>query len=170
MTAVAPETVMIAPSGIAITGISLRELHYEELDPHADGDAALPTGQTVFNIFTAVDVKPPDLFQVSLKLNVRTNQKEKPINLTLVVSAVFKRAPGVTKEQLAEFLRTRSQHVLFPYVREVVSSITGRGITGALYLNPIVLEPFMTQEEMLAAIDELPEVDGSNVAVRVAGA
>jgi preprotein translocase subunit SecB len=156
-TAVAPETMVLLPSGIAITGISLRELHYEEVEPHAQDERAPPIGQTLFDIFTAVDVKPPDLVQVSLKVNVRTNPKEKPIKLRVIVSAVFKRAAGITNAQLAEFLRTRSQHVIFPYVREVVSSITGRGVTGALYINPVVLEPFMTQQEMIDAISKLDE-------------
>jgi preprotein translocase subunit SecB len=99
---------------------------------------------------------------------VRTNPKEKPIKLLVVVSAVFKLAPAINDDQLAEFLRTRSQHIIFPYLREVVSSITGRGVAGALYINPIVLEPFMTHEEMKAEIQALRPSPRANEQARVA--
>jgi preprotein translocase subunit SecB len=165
MTGPSPDLPLL-PSGVAITSISLRELQYEEVDTEAGPDTP-PVGQTLFDMFTAIDVRPPDFVQVTLKVNVRTNPKEKPIKLLVVVSGVFRRAPSVTIEQFAEFLRSRSQHILFPYVREVVSSITVRGVTGALYINPVVLEPFMTLEEMKAQIAAL-EPPTANELARVA--
>lgn len=165
---ITPEVQTILPSGIAITSIALRELHYEEVDPGKATLDAPAVGQTLFDIFTAVDVRPPDLVQISLKVNVRTNPKEKPIKLLVVVSGVFKRAPEVSDDQLAEFLRTRSQHILFPYVREAVSSTTGRGVTGALYINPVVLGPFMTLEEMKAQIATLGSAAPATERARVA--
>ena len=167
MTGPAPDIPLVLPAGIAITSISLRQLHYEEVG-EVEQPNSPPVGQTLFDMFTSIDVRPPDFVQVSLKVTVRTNPKERPITLVVVVSAVFIRAPSVTIDQFAEFLRTRSQQVIFPYVREVVSSVTARGLTGALYINPVVLEPFMTLEEMKAQIAGLEPPAITNTPARAA--
>lgn len=136
----------LLPTGLQIVAVSLRQLEYEEV-PRA-GEEDTPEGQDFYEINGAIDIRPPDLVQVAVKFKLKPNVKHRPIKLSCVMSATFRRGQDIDMDAMAEFIRVRSHLILFPYVRELVSSVTGRGVYGGLYLNPVVLPPMMEAEEM----------------------
>ena len=65
------------------------------------------------------------------------------------VIGVFEAEEGDLAVPFTDFVKIHASAILFPYAREVVSTVTGRGPHGAFHMNPINL-PKMFEEIELA--------------------
>jgi hypothetical protein len=153
----------LVPTGLQIVAVTLRELHYNEVGSVDPGKAS-PEGQDRYEIHGAIDIRPPDLIQVAMKFALKPNHKTRPIHLSCVLSATFRRGKDLDMDAVAEFIRVRSHLILFPYMRELVSNVTGRGVYGALYLHPVVLPPMLERDEMKAYVAGLSPSNSTVVA------
>ena len=66
-----------------------------------------------------------------------------PESARVRIFGVFTADPGAPALSFGEFLRFNALAILFPYAREVISTMTGRGPYGAFHLNPLNLRALM---------------------------
>lgn len=63
--------------------------------------------------------------------------KRAPEEVNVRLAGVFEADEGVRSIGFPEFLRHNGPAILFPYAREVVSTMTGRGPHGAFHILPV---------------------------------
>jgi preprotein translocase subunit SecB len=78
------------------------------------------------------------VFDVILKAEAAAC-KPRPENLKVLLFGRFRRT-GEPKPNFKTFVTLNAVAILFPYLREAVSVLTGKGGVGAFYLNPINVE------------------------------
>jgi preprotein translocase subunit SecB len=124
--------------GVTLDRISLRRLSYNELSGASlfpESSSKGPTEVTV-NLEGRVNVFPQGV-ELYLELVARPDPAKKPIEISAGMSAFFKRLEGVSDDDLLKFAQGAGLRIIFPYLREVVSSVTGRGLYGTFLLNPL---------------------------------
>lgn len=144
-------------SGIQLQGVAMRHLLYEELRPH---EAPVPDESTApvnSQVSYAANIQLFDnrMGELSITLTMEPDPARRPIRVRATMSALFGRGSDVSARQLAEFMNTSGAVILFPYLREVVSSVTGRGVYPPMHLNPIRLGPLLAPE----ALADIPASD-----------
>jgi preprotein translocase subunit SecB len=75
-------------------------------------------------------------FDVFLGVEVRPS-RDAPERVVVGVVGEFQLELGVPSLSLQSFVQTAAPAILFPYVRETISSLTGRGPHGSYYLPSI---------------------------------
>ena len=75
-------------------------------------------------------------FEVVLEISCHPI-KVAPESARVRLFGVFSADPGVPSIPFASFVRVNALAILFPYAREVISTMTGRGPYGAFHLNPV---------------------------------
>jgi len=78
------------------------------------------------------------VFDVILKAEAAAC-KPRPENLRVLLFGRFRRT-GEPKPDFKTFITLNAIAILFPYLREAVSTLTGKGGVGAFYLDPINVE------------------------------
>lgn len=146
-------------SGITILSVAVRELQYREQKPAPDQVLA-PGVDVMYHLSGSFDVRPPYIGQVSMKVEVEPSQIH-PVALTTVVTAFLQRAKSVPARDFLQYISARSGTFLFPYAREVISSTASRGVSGTIYLNPLILPPLLDPDSIdkYAAILEEAEAE-----------
>jgi len=82
----------------------------------------------------------PDEKQGFLRLSVRTKPDEKPVyNFNVTMLAVLLAVEGQENFPLKDYLQAAGPTMLYPFVREAVAAITGRGHFGPVWLAPFNL-------------------------------
>lgn len=121
-------------AGYKVERIYVAEQHYELVDP-ASVPSAAPGDRT---ISLGWDWRPigPRRFEVMLEVDVAPDQ-ETPDHAQVRLAGVFEAEQGRLSVPFATFIRENAVAILFPYAREVVSTMTGRGPHGSFHLNPI---------------------------------
>jgi preprotein translocase subunit SecB len=76
------------------------------------------------------------LFEVSLQVSIDPT-KARLEEVRLTICGLFRIPEGQPQVALDSFLRIHGPAHLMPYVRETLSSLTGRGFYGAFYLPPV---------------------------------
>jgi len=72
-------------------------------------------------------------FEVLIALTVRGN-KSAPEEVRLVLIGAFEVSGNTTTVTISDFVQKMAPAILFPYAREIVSSLTGRGPYGTFHL------------------------------------
>lgn len=103
-------------------------------DPELPRTAAVVERQISFNW----DWRPvsPLRFEVAITLSGEPTT-EIPEKITVRVVGLFSAESATVNVPLGEFLRVNAPAILFPFAREVISTMTGRGPFGAFHLNPV---------------------------------
>ncbi len=152
------------PSGIQLVAVLLRQLQYNELDSPPN---SLEIGKLTFTLNGSLAINPPFIAQVGMKADVISHTAlNQAVGVQALLTATFRRSLEVSPTVFIEFVRMRSGPLLFPYLREVISAVTGRGVAGAQYLNPLVMDPLMSQEEAREYIALLSQ---ENISVAASG-
>jgi preprotein translocase subunit SecB len=130
----------VAPMPLALERVALRELSYREIP----GMTATPVpGELVqMNIALKINAQVmllPEGCELRLNAEVVPDPTYQPIEMQVTVSGYFRRVSEIRDEELLEFLRGPGVRIVFPYLRELVSSTTGRGIFPAVWIDPIGL-------------------------------
>ncbi|MHB1095585.1 MAG: protein-export chaperone SecB [Gemmatimonadaceae bacterium] len=75
-------------------------------------------------------------FEVVITVTVEPS-KDFPEHVSVRLIGLFTVDDGALSIGFAEFLRVNAPAILFPYAREIISTMTGRGPFGTFHLNPI---------------------------------
>jgi preprotein translocase subunit SecB len=152
----APTGTMEGNLPVRITTISLRELQYREVqvdrsklrltDPRMSVDLDMQ-GQIRF-----IDAHHAEL---RIRAAVKPDAFVTPIEVFVAMSAVFERQPTIGPRAFAQFVNDAGPRILFPYIREAISTITNRGVFGALHLDPVAISPMLSAEQL----SQIPEKD-----------
>jgi preprotein translocase subunit SecB len=81
-----------------------------------------------------------DVYEVALKLTITNKINDKVAFLVELSQAGIFSIKGVQDDQLKAFIGIICPQILFPYAREAISDLTGRGGFPPLYLAPINFE------------------------------
>ena len=82
---------------------------------------------------------------MAVLLRAKTVGEGHPYRIDIVMQGIIEPIEGEENYPLAEYARTAGAALLFPFLREAVASITGRGRVGPLWLKPFNVQ--------LAALD-----------------
>jgi preprotein translocase subunit SecB len=141
---------------LRLLSVALRELSYRELpfDP-----AKLVPDQVRMNIGLQLQVQLRFLnssnAEIRLNASVKPDPTVKPIEISVSMSAVFERSPEMGPREFARVVHDVGARILYPYVREVCSNVTNRGIFGAMHLDPMVVATPLSEEQLA----RFPETD-----------
>ena len=89
-------------------------------------------------------------YDVSLRVEIRDQEDNPfPFNLCVVISLVssFDNEKALTSEQLDEYLNVTCVQILFPYLRSVVTSLTGAAMVSPIFLPIINVRDFLNENK-----------------------
>ena len=86
-------------------------------------------------------------FEVVLNITVHAKQSDKTIFLVELQQAGIFMINGFTTEQTAQLLGTQCPSTLFPYARETIATMVGKGGFPPLVLQPINFENLYAQAQ-----------------------
>jgi len=95
----------------------------------------------------AVNKLSADIYEVVLKLTVTNKVNEKIAFLIEISQAGIFTIKGLKDEQVKTLAGVMCPQILFPYAREAVSDLTGKGGFPPLYLAPINFESLYQQKK-----------------------
>ena len=149
----------LGPGQITLGALALRELFYRELPlgPGHQIPVAIPGAQLpIETTFTGqLGLAPGALVaELTLRGTVAFEKNVRPIQLEAVLTAQFHRAPELPLRAFLEFLSRSGGMMLFPYFRELVSSVTSRGVFGTFLLNPTAIGPILSLEQVDQIVTE----------------
>ncbi|MBF0132461.1 MAG: protein-export chaperone SecB [Magnetococcales bacterium] len=137
----------------------IKDLSFE--NPNAPEVYARHNEPTVeFNLGTGVVQKGEDRYEVTLQMNARVKEGEEVLFLVEVTYAGLFRIRNVPQEHLAPTLGIECPHIIFPYVRRVVSDLVTEGGFKPMVLDPINFAALYHQAKAREA-----QGDGGGVAI-----
>jgi preprotein translocase subunit SecB len=122
-------------SGYKIERVYVAEQEYRVTDPDArEESAASDTREVAFGW----DWRPlgPRRFEVVIEVSVEPS-KDAPEVARVRLFGLFAAGSGELTIPFRDFVRHNAPAILFPYAREVVSTMTGRGPYGAFHIDPL---------------------------------
>jgi hypothetical protein len=138
--------------GIVLLAVAVRELIYREI-PIPGGQQLLPVSpgsplavQTNFQ--GQIGLGEGGAAELTLRLELVFDHRQRPIELQAGITAQFRRPPQMSLRDFVKWLSDAGGRFLYPYFRELVSSVTARGVYGTVLLNPALLNPLLTPEEL----------------------
>lgn len=128
---------------------ALRQLYVKDISFESPNAPAVFTGEVEpdvkLNLHSAHKPLGDDVYEVVLHLNVHATSKDKSLFLVEVEQAGLFQVSGFGVEEVKVILGTHCPATLFPYAREVISSLVGRGGFPTLLLQPINFEALYAQ-------------------------
>lgn len=123
---------------IKILRIALRSLEYKELTPNRPARILAPNQQVKVALAVRAELRLAiEGAEVSLEVVVNPDPEFIPTEVRASLSAYFSREATVSDEHLKQFAAGPALRILYPYIRELVSSITARGIYSQVWLDPM---------------------------------
>lgn len=144
----------------AIQRIYLKDISFETpMGPEAFTKAYKPNVQQDLNI--QANQVEEGLFEVVLLLTITARIEDRAVFLVEVKQAGLFAISGIEGPAVTQLINTACPQILFPYAREAVDSILGRGSFPPLMLAPINFDAIFVQAITAAqqqAQAEKPEV------------
>lgn len=110
------------------------------------------------------DWKPvsPRAFEVVIDVSVDPT-KEAPERMSVRLVGVFRASEGQLSVPFVDFVRGHAPAILFPFAREVISTMSGRGPHGAFHVNPLNVAALSKQFDLArttgsAFLDANPDI------------
>ncbi len=130
---------------------TLRQLYVKDISFESPNAPAIFTGEVEpdikLNLHSAHKPMGDDVYEVVLHLNVHATSREKSLFLVEVEQAGLFVVSGFDLDEVKVILGTQCPATLFPYAREVISTLVGKGGFPALLLQPINFESLYTQAQ-----------------------
>lgn len=151
-----PKTGELSATSVTLRGVVLRKLSYAELQPSApsfaDPGAADANGVDIaingrLTILPDTTTGRP-IVELQCAATVRPAPTAKPVEIDLTMAALFSANQDVTTRQLLGYVSQNGGRLMFPYIREMVSSVSGRGIFGPIFMDPVVLGALLPEGEL----------------------
>ena len=131
--------------------IGLQKIYLKDSSFEAPNSPAIFSGEwkptVTVNLTTRTDDVGPESVEVVLELSVEAKQGETVAFLVEVQQAGIFLLKGFAKEDKTQVLKTFCPTQLYPYAREAVSDLVGKGGFPQLHIQPVSFEA------MLAAAD-----------------
>jgi len=130
-----------APAGkrIQLQLLYLKDLSVEA--PHVPGILfGHPVPDLKYSVETKHKMRDKDLYDVQLEISVHATGGDKTLFLIELKQGGLFEVTGYTSEDTATILRTRAPEALYPYARELVSSLASRAGFPRLQLRTIDFE------------------------------
>lgn len=126
--------------GLAISQIYLLRAHFEHAtDPYAieprnqEGEATL----TVSFQATELEKSGSTVPVVAITVGVATTDDNKhPYSLDIAIQGIIEGIEGQENFPPLDYARVQGAGLLYPFLREAVGNITGRGRVGPLWIKP----------------------------------
>lgn len=135
--------------GIRLLAVSLRRLVYEEVE---SPDISEPVGGGTFPISVKLagqfNMADDNLAEALMLLSLVPDPRDRALKIEATMSALFQHEEDVPQENVAVFLNHNAGRLLFPYMRELVTSITSRGIFESIHLEPWIIGPLVPDDEV----------------------
>jgi len=128
---------------------ALRQLYVKDISFESPNAPAALTGQfspdIKLNLHSAHKAVGDDAYEVVLHLNVHATANDRSLFLIEVEQAGLFQVSGYSPEDVNVILGTHCPATLFPYAREVIHSLVGKGGFPPLLLQPINFEALYAQ-------------------------
>lgn len=132
---------------VAIQNIYVRDISFETPNsPQIFFEIAQNQPQTEHSFSSEIKKLGDNVYEISLGITVTVKIKDKTAFLVEVKQAGIFTITGFTNEQLNVVANTFCLNTLYPYVRELVSSLVARGGFPPLMLPPINFEARHAQQ------------------------
>ena len=141
-------------SGLRIKKIAAMEQHCESFDP---GD--VEEQEAVGHVMWDWSVQDDRTFGVALGVVISAT-KARPEELRVLMTGTFEiKGDERLPLSLKSFVEVGAPTILVPYIREAISSMTGRGPHGAFHLEPMNVRTLLagTEAEEATGVDQLKE-------------
>ena len=120
----------------ALQRIYIKDLSFET--PHSPDVFRMEwRPETTLNLNNEVQKLADDVYEVVLTITVTTKVQEKTAYLVEVKQAAIIGARGFSEPELNHMLAAYAPNILFPYAREVVSDLVGKGSFPQMLLAPV---------------------------------
>ena len=122
-------------TGYRLERVYVSEQHYEQVETSGLRE---PENSEDRGVGMSWDWRPlgPRRFEVLLELDLESTSLA-PERARVRVMGVFEAVGETQSVEFIQFLRTNAPAILFPFGREVLSTMTARGFFGAFHLHPI---------------------------------
>jgi preprotein translocase subunit SecB len=128
-------------SGYSLERVFSQEQHFEGLT----APIGLSEGASSnINFGWDWQLQGDDRFVVLITLKVEPTL-QRPERVSVTMAGVFHRVGEQQSVPFDAFVLTHAPSILLPYAREAISSLTGRGLNGALHLPPINVMALMKE-------------------------
>ena len=97
------------------------------------------------NLTTSAEVAPQNLSEVSITVTVTVKNNDKVAYLVEATQVGIFGINGFSKEEIGPLLGSFCPSVLFPYLREVISSLVSKGGFPPLLLTPVNFDALYAQ-------------------------
>lgn len=137
--------------GAATRKFALRRLYLKDVSYEAPNAPAVLTSDIQpdikLNLHSTHKQIEEGAYEVVLHLNVQATSKETSLFIVEVQQAGIFNMSGYTPGEVQFILGTHCPSALFPYAREVISSLVGKGGFPTLLLQPINFEALYAQAQ-----------------------
>jgi preprotein translocase subunit SecB len=140
---------------VALRGVSYREVEGLEVSPSEQPPAIAM--ETSINVI--LNILEDRLVELRMNYVVRPDKRYRPVEIEVQMSALFIREEGLPLRAALEFANRSGGLILYPYIREMISSVTSRGIFQPILLGLIPQAQLFSAEQL----DEM-EVNAKNAA------
>jgi len=157
------------PPGIVVGQIFLERVHFS----HREDVLHLPPNTQLGQPNLAVNFQggvSPDQKTGLVRITVQSNPDERPLyNLDVTMVALVQVYEGKENMPLKDYVRTAGPAALYPFVREVIANITGRGRFGPMWLLPMNVAAATSSgsSELTPGVTDMARVRGQTKTRRV---
>jgi preprotein translocase subunit SecB len=141
-----------AAAGQAARQFALRQLYIKDISFESPNTPAIFAAGAVepdvkLNLQSGHKQVGDDAWEVVLQLNVHARANDKSLFMVEVEQAGLFQVSGYNAEETSIILGTHCPATLFPYAREVISSLVGKGGFPTLLLQPINFDALYQQSQ-----------------------
>lgn len=134
---------------------NLRQIYLKDLSYEAPNLPDVLFGhdqpQLKFYVESSHKLREADIFDVVLELNVHAMAGDKSLFLIEIKQGGLFEITGYSTQDTIRLLKTKAAEALYPYARELVSSLVGRGGFPRLNLRPLNFEQLYAEAQQQRA-------------------
>jgi preprotein translocase subunit SecB len=134
-------------AGYRLERVYVAEQAYRLVDPEPLRESKSPADRKITFLW---DWRPlaPRRFEVILEMQTEPI-KQAPEVAQVRFLGVFEADEGELSVPFHQFIRVHAPAILFPFAREVISTMTGRGPHGAFHLNPLNIAALISHDDLV---------------------
>jgi preprotein translocase subunit SecB len=154
---------------IRLQAVALRKLSYEETTPVQGAARELNTSPERLSAEVKLEgtinlrmeqTSGTRIVELLLSASVRPDPSVRPVAIDVTLAALFSAGVAVSTRQLLQFVNDGGVRLLFPYLREIISAVSARGIYGPIFLDPVVIGPLRPDAELDRLLAQMPVDSG----------
>jgi preprotein translocase subunit SecB len=143
-----PAASKVLPSGVEIASIAVRGLrYYEDAGPNSKTklDEKWPEAGGL-NFIGKLRLISAESAEFSIWVRARLESGDSIFGVYVGLSAMFSRQAIIEARPFISFINRQGAPILYPYVREIITSVSARTIYGPIVLPPLIIAPLIDDE------------------------